>query len=197
MPLNDESNHPLKLYVYTVLFDEMFHFVDERNLFGDVNNKFFITSFFEPKFSFDVILTNNKLKPMDLASINYLAVVVAALSCFVVGYFWYSPLLFGNVWLKEAGLSREKIAETNMVLTFGLSFILTLIISFNLAAFLGTDAGLVWGITAGALAGIGWVAASLGVLYLFERKSLKLFLINAGYQAVTYIIAGGIIGVWQ
>jgi hypothetical protein len=65
------------------------------------------------------------------------------------------------------------------------------------AAFLGTNAGFVWGMTAGALAGIGWVSASLGIIYLFEGKSLKLFLINAGYQAVTYIIAGGIIGLWQ
>ncbi len=50
---------------------------------------------------------------------------------------------------------------------------------------------------AGGLAGIGWVAASLGINYLFERKSLRLFLINGGYNAVTYIVAGGIIGAWK
>ena len=54
-----------------------------------------------------------------------------------------------------------------------------------------------WGLTAGALAGIGWVAASFGITYLFERKSMKLFLVNAGYQAVTYIVMGGILGVWK
>jgi Protein of unknown function (DUF1761) len=80
---------------------------------------------------------------------------------------------------------------------FGLSFLLTLIISFNLAAFLGSEAGLIWGMTAGALAGIGWVATSLGILYLFESRSLKLFLINAGYLAIAFIVAGGIIGAWQ
>ena len=99
--------------------------------------------------------------------------------------------------MKETGLTEEKLKQANMVKIFGLSFLLTLIIYFNLAAFLGRDAGFVWGMTAGALAGIGWVAASLGVLYLFERKSLKLFLIDAGYQAVTYTVAGAIIGVWQ
>ena len=134
---------------------------------------------------------------MDPSQINYLAVLVAALSSFVVGFFWYSPFLFSNIWMKEAGLSEEKIKQSNMFKTFGLSFLLTLIICFNLAAFLGPNAGFVWGMTAGALAGIGWVAASLGVLYLFEGRSLKLFLINAGYQAVTYIVAGGIIGAWQ
>jgi hypothetical protein len=134
---------------------------------------------------------------MELTQINYLAVIVAALSSFVVGFLWYSPFLFAKAWMREAGISEEKIKQANMFKVFGLSFLLTLIISFNLAAFLGPDAGFTWGMTAGALAGIGWVAASLGVLYLFEGRSFKLFLINAGYQAVTYIVAGGIIGVWQ
>jgi hypothetical protein len=134
---------------------------------------------------------------MDLSQINYLAVLAAAVSCFIIGGLWYSPVLFANIWMKEASISQDEIKQTNMVKVFGLSFLLTLIITFNLAAFLGPDAGFVWGMTAGALAGIGWVAASLGILYLFERRSLKLFLINAGYLAVSFIVAGGIIGAWQ
>ena len=134
---------------------------------------------------------------MDLSQINYLAVLVAAVSCFIIGGLWYSPVLFANAWMKEASLTQEEMKQANMVKVFGLSFVLTLIITFNLAAFLGTDAGLVWGMTAGALAGIGWAATSLGILYLFERRSLKLFLINAGYLAVAFIVAGGIIGAWQ
>jgi len=134
---------------------------------------------------------------MDLTQINYLAVLVAAVSCFIIGGLWYSPVMFANLWMKEANITEESIKQANMSKIFGISFILTLIISFNLAAFLGPDAGLVWGISAGALAGIGWVAASFGIVYLFERKSLKLFLINAGYLAVAFIVAGGIIGAWQ
>jgi len=134
---------------------------------------------------------------MDLSQINYLAVVVAALSGFIIGYLWYSPLMFGNTWMKEAGLTDEDLKQASMIKIFGISFLLTLIICFNLAAFLGPESNLIWGLTAGGLAGIGWVAASIGILYLFEHRSLKLFLINAGYQAVTYIIAGGIIGVWH
>lgn len=134
---------------------------------------------------------------MDLSTINYPAVLVASLSSFVIGFLWYAPFSFANIWLKEAGITEEKVKQSNMAKTFGLSFLLALVICFNLAAFLGPDAGLVWGMTAGALAGIGWVSASIGILYLFEGRSWKLFLINAGYQAVTYVVAGGIIGVWQ
>jgi len=50
---------------------------------------------------------------------------------------------------------------------------------------------------AGGLAGIGWVATSIGILYLFEQHSMRLYLINAGYHAFSYIIMGGIIGLMQ
>lgn len=134
---------------------------------------------------------------MDLSHINYLAVFVAALSSFVIGGAWYSPILFAKAWMQENGFTDEEMKNANMAKTFGGSFVLALIIAFNLAAFLGPEANLTWGITAGALAGIGWVATALGIIYLFERKSLKLFLINAGYQAVTFIVMGGILGVWK
>ena len=134
---------------------------------------------------------------MDLSQINYFAVVVAALISFVIGGAWYSPALFGKAWQKENGFADDHAKDANMAKIFGTSFLLSLIIAFNLAAFLGPDSDLVSGMIYGGLAGIGWVAASLGILYLFEKKSMKLFLINAGYQAVTYIIMGGIIGLWK
>lgn len=137
------------------------------------------------------------IKTMDLSQINYMAVLTAALASFAIGGFWYSPLLFGNAWMKEAGISEEKVRKSKMLRIFGFTFLLSLVICFNLAAFLGPDSDLLWGMTAGGLAGIGWVAASLGVLYLFEGRSITLFLINGGYNTVYFIIAGGIIGAWH
>lgn len=134
---------------------------------------------------------------MELSQINFLAVLVAAVSFFIIGGLWYSPLLFAGAWMKENKLSEDTIRQFNRGRIFGLSFILSLIISLNLAAFLGPESGILWGITAGALAGIGWVAASLGIIYLFEGKSLKLFLINAGYLVISFIVAGAILGTWH
>ena len=128
--------------------------------------------------------------------INYLAVFVAALLSFVVGGLWYGPL-FGKAWMKEAGFTEESVKNAKMGKIYGASFVLALVIAFNLAAFLGDKADLTWGLTAGALAGIGWVAASIGTIYLFGGKSLKLFFIDAGYQAVTYTLMGGLLGVWR
>ena len=53
------------------------------------------------------------------------------------------------------------------------------------------------GLFAGAATGIGWVAMSLGVIYLFEQRSLKLWLIDSGYQVVSYTLMGGILGAWH
>jgi len=134
---------------------------------------------------------------MDLSQINYLAVLVAAIACFVIGGLWYSNLMFAKIWMKESGMTEEKAKESSMIKVFGISFLLSLIISFNLAAFLGPQSDLKLGLMAGGLAGIGWVATSFGINYLFEHRSFKLFLINAGYYAVTFIVAGGIIGAWH
>ena len=46
-------------------------------------------------------------------------------------------------------------------------------------------------------AGLGWVAMSLGVIYLFEQRSMKLWLINSGYQIVAYTVMGAILGAWK
>ena len=134
---------------------------------------------------------------MDISQLNYLAIFVAALSTFLIGGLWYSPLLFSKAWMQENGFTVEDLKGDNMARIFGGALVLGFIMSFNLAAFLADSSDLAWGITAGALAGIGWVATSMGVTYLFERKSFKLFLINAGYHAISFMIMGAIVGVWK
>jgi len=134
---------------------------------------------------------------MDPSKLNYIAVAVAALAAFVIGGAWYSPLLFGRIWMRETGLQDEALRKRNMGVVLGTSFVLCLIIAFNLAAFLAGPPNLAWGLTAGALAGVGWVATATGITYLFEARSFRLFLIDAGYHAVTFTLMGGIVGVWK
>jgi hypothetical protein len=134
---------------------------------------------------------------MDLSKLNWFAVIAAAAASFVIGGVWYSPILFGNVWMRETGLRDEELRKRNMGLIFGTSFVLSLVIAFNLAAFLAGPPDLAWGMTAGALAGIGWVATSFGITYLFESRSMRLFFVNTGYHAVTFIVMGGILGIWK
>lgn len=130
-------------------------------------------------------------------NLNWLAIIVAGVSAFILGGLWYSPLMFVKRWMKEAGITEESTKKTNMVKIFGLSFLLSLIASLFLAMFIGAKAGAAFGAMAGFMAGLGWVFTFMGISYLFEAKSLAHFLINAGYSVVSLTIMGFIIGVWQ
>lgn len=134
---------------------------------------------------------------MDSVQIHYPAVLAAALLGFVIGGLWYSPLLFAGPWLRAAGISEEQARAASRGKVFGLAALAQLVIAFNLAAFIGPKASLGFGVFAGLAAGLGWVAMSLGVIYLFEQRPLKLWLINSGYQVVTYTLMGAVIGVWR
>lgn len=135
---------------------------------------------------------------MENIYINYWAVLVAAISTFILGGLWYSPMLFGKAWMKENGFIDEDLKKHSPLLKFGTSLILSLIMALNLAVFLGdSKTDLAWGITAGSLAGIGWVATSIGIIGVFENKSWRYILINAGYKTVAFIIMGAILGAWR
>jgi hypothetical protein len=135
---------------------------------------------------------------MNPEDINYLAVFVAALSTFLIGGLWYSPILFGNSWMKANGFTEEDVQGTNMVKVFGFSFLFSLLMAFNLAMFLadkGTTAS--WGATAGFLAGFGWVGLGIAIIALFERRSWKYILINGGYMTAAFVVMGLILGAWR
>jgi hypothetical protein len=139
---------------------------------------------------------------MDVSSINFFAVIVAALSTFLVGWLWYGPL-FGKAWMNAVGLSEEELQQGNMAKIFGLSFVFELIMAFNLAMFLTgspeaasqMDAGT--GAFYGFLTGFGWIFFAMAVSGLYEQKSWKYIVINGGYWAVAFTVMGLIIGAWN
>lgn len=135
---------------------------------------------------------------MNPEYINIPAVIVAAILPFLLGGLWYSPLLFGKAWMNENGFTDEDLEEGSQAKIFGLSFLFFLVMSGNLAAFLATpETDLQFGILAGFLAGFGWVALSVGVIALFERRSWKYMLINGGYMVVAFVLMGVVLGIWR
>ncbi|MCB1590743.1 MAG: DUF1761 domain-containing protein [Xanthomonadales bacterium] len=127
---------------------------------------------------------------------NLLAVIVAGIASFILGGLWYSPMLFGKAWQREAGLSDEQLARGNMAMIFGTSFVLCVLAAWVFALFLGPRPPVAFGLGAGFAAGAFWVASSFGVNYLFERKSLKLFAINGGYHTLQFTLIGLILALW-
>lgn len=135
---------------------------------------------------------------MDISTLNWPAIIVATLSNFLVGGIWYSPLLFGKVWMRENNFTEEDMKKGNTAKIFGLTFLFSFIMAFNLAMFLNdskTTAS--WGAIAGFLAGFGWVSMSLFVIGQFERRTTKYLLIHAGYVSLSFVIMGLILGTWR
>lgn len=132
-----------------------------------------------------------------IASINYWAVLAAAVASFVIGGLWYSPVLFYRRWLYAAARTEEQLSHGNMAVIFGGSLLLQLLAAFVLAMFLGAEVDVAFGASAGFMVGAAWVATAFGVVYLFERRPLALFLINGGYNVVAYTVMGAILGAWH
>lgn len=129
-----------------------------------------------------------------IAGLNWLAVILAAVTAFLIGGFWYSKKVFGNAWMLEVGLTDEAIGRGNMALIFGGTFVLLLIAATALAFFLGSGSDWLIGLQAGLLVAVCWIATAYGITYFFEQRSLRLYLINAGYYLVLFAVMGTIIG---
>ena len=137
---------------------------------------------------------------MDIGSTitggTLIAAIVAAVSNFVVGGLWYSPLLFARPWMAYNGFTEEQLRSGgSMGKIFGLTFFAGLVAAFNLAMFVGPSASAGRGAMLGFLVGFGWVAMAFASSYLFERKTLGHWLINAGYFVVSYTLMGVLVAV--
>lgn len=135
---------------------------------------------------------------MESETLNHLAVVAAALSTFLLGGLWYSPLLFGRIWQRINGFSDEFLKQGNMAKIFGVSFLASLIMAYNLGFFLNDPSiDAVMGLAYGFFTGFGWIAMAIIIIGMFERKSWGYLLIHSGYMTVALSIMGLIIGAWK
>jgi Protein of unknown function (DUF1761) len=98
----------------------------------------------------------------------------------------------------EEGQWLRKRAAGNPAKIFGISFLFSLIMAFNLAKFLDSPTTTAaWGATAGFLAGFGWCFMGIGIICLFERKPWSYVLINGGFLTVALTVMGLILGAWR
>ena len=128
--------------------------------------------------------------------VNVLAVVAAAVATFVLGGIWYGPL-FGRTWMRQSGVTEEQARSGSKAVIFGGSLVLQLVAAASLAMFIGPSASFGFAVFAGGAAGLTWVATALGVTYLFERRPLGHWAVNAGYQVLAFLLMGAILGAWR
>ena len=131
-----------------------------------------------------------------MPQINWLAVLIAALSSFVLGGLWYSNALFGAVWRREAGDMRpDKAGHPAKV--FGTAFAFALVAAVVYAWLMPVPTAPGGALLQGVLVGAGIVAASYGINYQFANRSTMLWLIDGGYHTVQFVLYGLIIGLWR
>lgn len=131
--------------------------------------------------------------------INWIAVLVGAVAYFMLGALWYSKVLFAKRWISDLKIDvNNPDAQKGMGVMFGGSFVLMFVQALAVAILMGRveTGGWLGGVKVGAFAGCCFCATAVGVNYLYEKKPLSLFLINAGYAIVGNALAGAIIGMW-
>jgi len=125
-----------------------------------------------------------------MPALNWLTILVAAVSAFMLGGLWYGPL-FGKLWMRAVGMTADEIQrDFRPARMYGATFLLGFLASYAFGLYLGPDPGRAFSVVAGAVAGTCLVATALATNYLFERKPVALILINGGYHVVRFTLIG-------
>jgi len=130
--------------------------------------------------------------------INWLAVIVAGIVGFFPGAVWYSPVMFLKPWARELGIDLsqpQKPKHMPLLLVTGL--ILSIVVAIVLSFIIGPVPGVHHALLAAAGCAIGLVAASFGIQYLFEGRSITFWAINAGYHLVQFLLIGLVLGLMR
>jgi len=141
---------------------------------------------------------------MHFLGVNLWAVGVCALATMVVGFLWYSPVLFANPWMVLMGYDpndKAKIAELQKSAgpSYAMSLVASLLAAFvlgKLIAVAGSTTA-VDGLKIGLVVWLGFVTTVQLTNALFSHQRNKLYLINTGYQLVCYVAMGAILGAWR
>ena len=128
---------------------------------------------------------------------NYLAVVVAAIAYWLLGYLWYG-VLFNKAWMALEPMAVEQSKSASPVIPLVVSFLLELLIAYSLAQLCiwrnANTAGR--GASVGVLMWIGFVGPITFMTYMFEMRSKELFAINEFYPLAGLVLMGVILGAW-
>lgn len=147
--------------------------------------------------------------------------LIAGLIPLLVGFIWYNPKVFGNAWMKAAGLTEESMKGANMALIFGLTYVFSVMLSFFMLTIVRHEMGMFsfingastevadmakailvavgdrystfkHGALHGTITSVFFVLPVLGINALFERKGAKYIFVNLGYWVVTLALVGGV-----
>ncbi|HLB60162.1 MAG TPA: DUF1761 domain-containing protein [Patescibacteria group bacterium] len=138
---------------------------------------------------------------MDI-TVNYLAVLIAGVASMAVGFLWYSPAMFAKQWMKLSGINEKDInqKQKEMGKLYGLSFALSLVTAYVLFHVMAMSRAVfdydpvMTGITSAFWMWLGFVMPIQMTDFIFQGREMKLVMINTGYQLISLIAMGIVIG---
>jgi len=134
--------------------------------------------------------------------INLISVLIAAIVGMALGALWYSPLMFGNLWIKLSGMNKKDIEKAkakgmskaylaNFIAVIITAYVLSYLISLTQVIAIGE------GILLSVMLWIGFVAPVILGSVLWEKKPVGLYILNVTYYLVQLIIMGIILVSWR
>jgi surface polysaccharide O-acyltransferase-like enzyme len=131
---------------------------------------------------------------VQFLDVNLLAIFAAAVANIILGIIWYSPALFGNAWTNLAGKRKEELHRGTIeyagsfLAAFAAAYVLAMLVEATQSNSIESGAFL------GLIAGLGLIATSTAVNFMFEKRPMGLYLITVGYHIVAYTFMGAILG---
>jgi len=140
---------------------------------------------------------------MEFMGVNLWSVLAAAVSSLILGFLWYSPLLFAKPWTLAMGYDPNDKAKMEEMRKgagklYGITFIASLISAFVLGKIIEitTVNSVPYGMKIGFAVWLGFVTTVQLTSTLFKKRPIKLYLIDTGYQLVCYLVMGAILARW-
>ena len=137
---------------------------------------------------------------MESVHINLVAALVAGIINMVVGAAWYSPALFGNIWMKEIGLKKgDSMGGDNMGMAYGVTFVSAIVMGYVVELVI-RYAGAGTAMEGLKMALWLWFGFALTLPIndvVFGKKTWKLYILNAAYWLVVLAINGAMLGSWK
>ena len=141
---------------------------------------------------------------MYFQNINLIAVLGCGVLAMVLGFIWYSPLLFARPWMKLMGIDPDDKAKLEELQksagpSYGLSFLAALVTALVLGKLIliSSVRNPLYGMKIAAGVWLGFVTTVQLTGVLFAKQPWKLYLINTGYQLVVYLGMGAILTEWR
>ena len=148
-------------------------------------------------FFVNILITN--INSMSLFNdINFWAVLLAAFTKVALGSFWYSPLILGHQWMAENKLTETDFIKGHPIWFMALmSFCFAFLAAVGISFFITPASTTLSGAGLGVLISVIWISTSKANTILYEKETLRHYLIHAGYDILGYIIMGAILGAWH